>query len=70
MKFDFKLPGKETAPPATSEEKPMGEMDGDESGEYTKADLGKMIASAIKSGDGEAIWEAVKKCATATPSDE
>ncbi len=70
MKFDFKLPGKETAPPETSaEEKPMTENDGDENGEYTKADMGKMVAAAVKSGDGEAIYEAIKKCMDSTPSD-
>ena len=74
MKFDFKMPDKgggEAKPPEAKvdAELPPTENDGDEGGEYTKADLGKMIASAVKSGDGEMIYEAVKKCMDSTPSD-
>ncbi len=37
---------------------------------FTKADLGKGLAAAIKSGDGAAIFEAFKKLSNTTPSDD
>lgn len=70
MKFDFKLPGKGKDGPETkaADAKPDDGKD-DAEPTYTRAELGKGLATAIKSGDGEAIYEAWKKMSDSTPSD-
>lgn len=71
--FKFKLPSKKSddngTPPAAPEKSDKAEPEPDEGEGYTKAELGKMLASAMKSGDGEAIWEAFRKLQDSTPTD-
>ena len=73
IEFKFKLPGKKPddkgAAPSAPEKPDKAESASDEGEGYTKAELGKMLASAIKSGDGEAIWEAFRKLQDSTPTD-
>jgi hypothetical protein len=74
IKFKFSVPGKSkdaaSEPESKKDDAKPEEEKADDSPEYTKAELGKLLASAIKSGDGEAIFEAYKKLSTCTPSDE
>lgn len=58
-KFDFPMPGKKGEPKEAPKAKP--ESESDEDGAQSKADLGKMLLAAIKTDDGEAAFEAVKK---------
>jgi len=70
----FKYAPKGSDPPA--ETKAMDAMPGEEEGEgddkeptYTRAELGALLIRAVKSGDGEAVYEAWKKMSDGTPSD-
>jgi len=72
--FKFKLPGKKDAPAdggkaSEKKDEPADESKDDEGGSFTRAELGKAVASAIRSGDGESIYEAVKRLLDTTPSD-
>jgi len=71
--FSFKLPNKKPDDKAKPETESMAEdkteKDESDSEGYTKAELGKAVATAIKSGDGEAIFEAVKRLTDTTPTD-
>jgi len=64
MPFKFSLggaprSGKEAAEPAGAVE--SAESTTDEAGEYTSDELGSVLAEAIKSGSGDAVYEAVAK---------
>lgn len=66
-KGDDKKDGETEKPDDKSDEK---ETPKEDEGEFSKAELGKMLGSALKSGDGEAIYEAVMKCCNANPKDD
>jgi len=72
--FKFKLPSKKpdakAKPETESKAEDKSEKDESDDEGYTKAELGKAVASAIRSGDGEAVYEAVKRLMDITPSDD
>lgn len=59
MPFKFSLGGKEATEPTGTVE--SVEPATDEAGEYTSDELGSVLAEAIKSGSGDAVYEAVAK---------
>lgn len=63
MKFTFGAPGSASAPVSESEtpaENAAEPMDA-ESTEYTPDELGSALAESIKSGSGQAVYEAIAK---------
>jgi hypothetical protein len=76
--FKFAVPGKskdESKDKSMSDESKESTESKDESTDekeptYSKAELGKGLITAVRSGDGEAVFEAWKKLQECTPSDE
>lgn len=63
-KMDFKFTGGAPGTPAAEPESPAGdkaEPMNAESTEYTPDELGSALAESIKSGSGQAVYEAVAK---------
>lgn len=76
FKFKFSVPGKpknelpETRSEDSAPAEEADEQKPDAEPTYSKAELGKGLITAVRSGDGEAVYEAFCKLRDGEPSDE
>jgi len=70
--FKFTLPGKKPDEEKSPRQEPDegAEDEGGDDEKVSTEDLGKAVVRAIRTGDGEAVYEAIRRLVDASPADE